>query len=80
MRRALIALTILLAVARPCAAAPAHSHEEDMAPIQMYYHKNFFGEPWRQPGYYRIVLRQTVYVLGAALVVFGLLRARRRRA
>lgn len=60
-------------------AEAAHQEHEELA-VQAYYHRAFFGEPWREPERSeRLMLRHTCILLDALLIVELALAARRRK-
>lgn len=55
-------------------------HKEQELPIQAYYHRAFFGEPWREAERSRKAMeREGLLVLDLVLLVEGTLWIRRRQ-
>lgn len=57
-----------------------HATGQEELPIQAYYHRTFFGEPWREaPRSRAIMWRETLVVLDVLLGLELALHVRRRR-
>ncbi|MBM3464411.1 MAG: hypothetical protein FJX76_20135 [Armatimonadetes bacterium] len=71
MIAALIVVCWLLVCGSAWAAAPP--------PIEVYYHAEFFSEPWRHAKGASDLFARTAWVLGADLLLLGLAVRRSRR-
>jgi hypothetical protein len=54
-------------------------NEANHLPIQVYYHRAFFSQPWRVQGEYKNVAGQTAGLIVIELLLVAVLRWRRRR-
>ena len=73
-------LLLILFTLRPAHADETEDPGEHHLPIEMYYNRDFFSEPWRLPDEYRVVVREMGAVIVVNVGLFLILRKWRRSA